>query len=125
MVKQSSKPAIMPQVGKWGGLRTNLSHRERRLSFCLSSPSQNLAWLALARTLHPILRGRVSCKSEEKELAMLGWAVTFLIIALIAGLLGFTGIYVAAAGIAKILFVVFLVLFLVSLLVGGFRRPIV
>jgi len=56
---------------------------------------------------------------------MLGWAVTFLIIALIAGLLGFTGIYVAAAGIAKILFVVFLVLFLVSLLVGGFRRPIV
>ena len=46
---------------------------------------------------------------------MLSWALTFLVIALIAGLLGFTGIYVAAAGIAKILFFVFLVLFVVSL----------
>ena len=39
---------------------------------------------------------------------MLGWAVTFLVIALVAGLLGFTGIAGAAAGIAKILFFVFL-----------------
>ena len=57
---------------------------------------------------------------------MLGWAVTFLIIALIAGLLGFGGIYRAAAGIAKILFVVVLVLFVISLLAGGgLRRPMV
>jgi len=55
---------------------------------------------------------------------MLQWALTFLIIALVAGLLGFTGIYVAAAGIAKILFFIFLVLFLVSLIGGGLRgRP--
>ena len=53
---------------------------------------------------------------------MLYWAVVFLVVALIAGLLGFTGVYVAAAGIAKILFFVFLVLFIVSLLAGGFRR---
>jgi uncharacterized membrane protein YtjA (UPF0391 family) len=33
--------------------------------------------------------------------------------------LGFTGIYAAAAGIAKILFFVFLVLFIVSLIAGG------
>jgi uncharacterized membrane protein YtjA (UPF0391 family) len=46
---------------------------------------------------------------------MLNWAVTFFVIALIAALLGFTGIAVAAAGIAKLLFVVFLILFLVSL----------
>lgn len=45
---------------------------------------------------------------------MLGWALTFLVIALIAGLLGFTSIAGAAVGVAKILFVVFLVLFLVS-----------
>ena len=46
---------------------------------------------------------------------MLGWALTFLVVALIAGLLGFTSIAGAAIGVAKILFVVFLVLFLVSI----------
>jgi len=47
---------------------------------------------------------------------MLNWALIFLVVALIAGLLGFTSIAGAAIGIAKILFVVFLVLFLVSTL---------
>ena len=46
---------------------------------------------------------------------MLGWALTFLVVALIAGLLGFTSIAGAAMGVAKILFFIFLVLFLVSL----------
>jgi uncharacterized membrane protein YtjA (UPF0391 family) len=50
-------------------------------------------------------------------------ALTFLIIALIAALFGFTGIYVAAAGIAKILFFVFIVLFLISLVAHGVRGP--
>jgi uncharacterized membrane protein YtjA (UPF0391 family) len=54
---------------------------------------------------------------------MLYWALVFLIVALVAGLFGFTGIYLAAAGIAKILFIIFLVLFLISLLFGGLRRP--
>lgn len=45
---------------------------------------------------------------------MLNWALIFLVVALIAGLLGFTSIAGTAIGIAKILFVVFLVLFLVS-----------
>jgi uncharacterized membrane protein YtjA (UPF0391 family) len=45
---------------------------------------------------------------------MLSWALVFLVIALIAGVLGFTSIAGAAVGIAKILFFVFLVLFLVS-----------
>ena len=52
---------------------------------------------------------------------MLGWAATFLIIALIAALFGFTGIAVASAGIAKILFYIFLILFVVSLLSHAFR----
>jgi uncharacterized membrane protein YtjA (UPF0391 family) len=55
---------------------------------------------------------------------MLSWAVTFLIIALIAGVLGFGFIAGTAAGIAKVLFVVFLVLFLVSLVSGNFRRAV-
>ena len=49
---------------------------------------------------------------------MLGWALTFLIIALIAAALGFGGLAGASVGIAKILFVVFLVLFVVSLIAG-------
>lgn len=52
---------------------------------------------------------------------MLSWALTFLIVALIAGALGFGGIAGAATGIAKILFLVFGVLFVVSLVAG--RRP--
>jgi len=53
---------------------------------------------------------------------MLHWALVFLVVALVAALFGFTGIYVAAAGIAKVLFFVFLILFLVSLLSGGISR---
>ena len=46
---------------------------------------------------------------------MLRWALIFLVIAMIAAALGFTGVYVAAAGIAKLLFYIFVVLFVVSL----------
>ena len=46
---------------------------------------------------------------------MLRWALIFLVVALIAGVLGFGGIAGASMGIAKILFFVFVVLFLVSL----------
>jgi len=53
---------------------------------------------------------------------MLGWAVTFLVIAFIAALFGFGGIASASAGIAKILFAVFLLLFLVTLVAGALRR---
>ena len=58
---------------------------------------------------------------------MLGWALTFFVIAIIAAVLGFGGIAAGAQSIAQILFVVFLVLFLVSLvwhLVAGGRPPI-
>lgn len=53
---------------------------------------------------------------------MLRWALAFFVIALVAALLGFGGIAVAAAGIAKVLFYVFLILFLVALLGGVLRR---
>lgn len=46
---------------------------------------------------------------------MLYYALVFLIIAIVAALLGFGAISFAAAGIAKILFFVFLILFIVSL----------
>lgn len=53
---------------------------------------------------------------------MLRYAVVFLIIALVAGLLGFTGVAAGAVQIAKVLFFVFLLLFLASLIVGLMRR---
>ncbi len=49
---------------------------------------------------------------------MLHYSIVFLVIALIAALFGFGVIASTAAGIAKILFIVFLVLFAVSLLMG-------
>lgn len=53
---------------------------------------------------------------------MLYWALVFLVVALIAALLGFGGIAETSAGIAQILFVLFLILFVVSLVMGFARR---
>lgn len=53
---------------------------------------------------------------------MLRWSISFFIIALIAAVLGFGGIAGAAVGISKLLFFVFLVLFVVSLLFGKKAR---
>ncbi len=53
---------------------------------------------------------------------MLYWALVFLVIALVAGILGFGGISIAAAGIAKILLFIFIVIFLVTLLMHITRR---
>jgi uncharacterized membrane protein YtjA (UPF0391 family) len=53
-----------------------------------------------------------------KEVPRLSWSIFFLIIALVAALLGFSSIAGTAAGIAKNLFGVFLVLFVISLFFG-------
>jgi len=53
---------------------------------------------------------------------MLRWSITFLIIAIIAAVLGFGGIAEGAADIAQILFYIFLVLFVISLFFGRSRR---
>ena len=53
---------------------------------------------------------------------MLGWVVTFLIIALIAGILGFGGIAGASVEIAKVIFFIAVVLFLISAVIGVTRR---
>jgi uncharacterized membrane protein YtjA (UPF0391 family) len=46
----------------------------------------------------------------------------FFVVAIIAAIFGFTGIAVGAAEIAKVLFFIFLVLFVVSLVAGLIRR---
>ena len=52
------------------------------------------------------------------EVAMLGWALTFLVIGVIAAVLGFTTIAGASFAIAKFLAAVFLILFLVFVILG-------
>jgi uncharacterized membrane protein YtjA (UPF0391 family) len=49
---------------------------------------------------------------------MIKWALIFLVVGLIAGALGFTGVAGAAVGIAKLLFFVGLALFVIMLLLG-------
>jgi uncharacterized membrane protein YtjA (UPF0391 family) len=58
---------------------------------------------------------------RKEGYAMLNWSITFLVIGLIAAVLGFTGVAGAATQIAWILFVVFVVLFIASLLMGRGR----
>ncbi|MFW8594103.1 DUF1328 domain-containing protein [Cribrihabitans neustonicus] len=57
---------------------------------------------------------------------MLYWALVFLAIAIVSGIFGFGGVATASAGIAQILFFVFLVLFAIALLLrlmrGGPRQ---
>lgn len=52
---------------------------------------------------------------------MLGWALTFLVIALIAAALGFGGIAGFAVELAKIVFVVAIILFVISAIFGLMR----
>jgi uncharacterized membrane protein YtjA (UPF0391 family) len=59
---------------------------------------------------------------ETGEPNMLYYALVFLVVALIAGVLGFGGIAGASAGIAKILFGIFIILFLISLAMRLFRQ---
>jgi uncharacterized membrane protein YtjA (UPF0391 family) len=53
---------------------------------------------------------------------MLNYAWVFLVLAIIAAIFGFGGIAAAATGIAKVLFFVFIALFVIGLLTG--RRAV-
>jgi uncharacterized membrane protein YtjA (UPF0391 family) len=83
-----------------------------------SSPGQ---WEHSVPDLHWLARTRTRRESENRGSDMLGWVVTFLIIALIAGILGFGGIAGASIEIAKIIFFIAVVLFLVSAVIGVSR----
>lgn len=76
------------------------------------------AWVGMALAPTP---SSLTPPTPHLEEAMLHWAATFFVIAIIAAIFGFGGIASSAAGIAKILFFVFLVLFVISLLLG--RKP--
>src|SRR5438067_1242259 len=60
---------------------------------------------------------------HERSLIMLRLAIVFLVIAIIAAVLGATHAAFISEQIAWVLFVIFVILFIVSLLFGGLRRP--
>ena len=51
-------------------------------------------------------------------MSLLKWALIFLVISLVAALFGFTGISTASADIARVLFYIFVIIFLVLLVLG-------
>jgi uncharacterized membrane protein YtjA (UPF0391 family) len=53
---------------------------------------------------------------------MFRWAIIFLVVTCIAGLFAFAGLVLAAAALAKLIFYLFLVLFLLALIAGLLRR---
>lgn len=53
---------------------------------------------------------------------MLYYAAVFFVIAIVAALFGFGGIAAGASSIAQVLFFIFVVLFLISLVVGLVKR---
>jgi len=53
---------------------------------------------------------------------MLYWSAVFFVIALVAALFGFGNLSESAGDIAKVLFFIFVVLFVISLVAGMFRR---
>jgi uncharacterized membrane protein YtjA (UPF0391 family) len=78
----------------------------------------------LHEKLEPSAHEDVHVQADEDHSNMLGWALTFFILALVAGYLGFFGLAGLAGSIAKILLIVFLILLIVSAFSGALRgRP--
>jgi len=89
--------------------------------------ARNLRIAIAASAVRPCTSSTAALDHRYQENAMLRWAVTFFIIAIIAALLGFGGIAGAATNIAMLLFWVFVVLFVLALLaglVGGKKTPV-
>jgi uncharacterized membrane protein YtjA (UPF0391 family) len=54
--------------------------------------------------------------------SMFRWAVIFLVVTFVAGIFAFAGLVLAAAALAKLIFYLFLVLFLLALIAGLLRK---
>jgi len=66
-------------------------------------------------------RGPASPSLSPKGILMLGWSITFLVVAILAGVLGFSGIAGTASSIAWVLFGLFIILFVVSFILNTVR----
>jgi len=78
------------------------------------------------RNRNPQLAFRIPTDRIRQEQDMLGWALTFFILAIVAAAFGFGGIAGASAAIAQVLFVIFLVLTVIAFIVRAIQgRPVV
>jgi uncharacterized membrane protein YtjA (UPF0391 family) len=97
-----------------------LFRRNRQISgFCRPEPSFP-AWIVSAADVRRLGRS-IERETGNRGRVMLSWVVTFLVVALIAGVLGFGGIAGASVEIAKAIFFIAVILFLVSAVVGLVR----
>jgi uncharacterized membrane protein YtjA (UPF0391 family) len=72
--------------------------------------------VVVKQTLIPAtVRGGLNSKICEGDFIMLRMALVFLLVAILAGVFGLPGVALLSADIARILFIVFLVLFLVAM----------
>jgi uncharacterized membrane protein YtjA (UPF0391 family) len=71
----------------------------------------------------PVLLILLATSFNNRRQAMIGWALTFLVIAIIAAILGFSGVAGSAAWAAQVCVVVFLILFVISF-ISGRRTPV-
>jgi uncharacterized membrane protein YtjA (UPF0391 family) len=80
----------------------------------------------VATELQSSLRDRLTAMERkgrrERRMNVLYYALVFLLVAILAAVFGFGGIAVVSAGVAKILFFIFIVLFVVSLITHLARR---
>lgn len=113
-------------IGEIGGLHCHILQRLHfagypcpdlsRFPLCLRYSGITCPWHRLCVSNREPGAAGARKQLNGKGNNMLGWTLMFLVIAIIAGVLGFTSVAGAAAGIAQILFFVFLVLFIASIL---------
>lgn len=131
-------PHIRPATAPWVAdiLRTrggsNVCYRTDGMSDVTQSVSQETSPPARGLAYNVAVVGRVvvpaKCSRQVghpddiKEASMLKWAAIFFVIAILAAVLGFGGIAAGASEIARILFFVFVIVFLVTLIMGMLRR---
>jgi uncharacterized membrane protein YtjA (UPF0391 family) len=58
------------------------------------------------------------CRNRSPAMSILKWALIFFVVSIVAGILGFTDISAASADVARVLFYIFVVIFIVLLLLG-------
>jgi uncharacterized membrane protein YtjA (UPF0391 family) len=68
--------------------------------------------------IYQVRAGEPTAKGD----GMLYWASVFLVIAIVAAVFGFVGVATAAAGVAKLLFYIFLVMFVLTLIMGLMKK---
>jgi uncharacterized membrane protein YtjA (UPF0391 family) len=106
------------------GLRAGRAHRfvpryrGILMDFCWGNCPELLFLPPLISAIRAMFTVALVQKVKAEDGVMFGWVVTFLIVALIAGILGFGGVAGASIEIAKIIFFVAVVLFLISAVVG-------